>query len=29
MPDEQIDYGDAPHQPDAAWTKAGDLPGAK
>jgi uncharacterized protein (DUF4415 family) len=29
MPDEQIDYTDAPHLPDAVWAKAGDLPGAK
>lgn len=29
MPDEQIDYTDAPHLPDAVWAKAGKLPGAK
>ena len=27
--DEQIDYTDAPHLPDALWAKAGELPGAK
>ncbi len=29
MPDEQIDYSDAPHLPYAVWAKAGDLPGAQ
>jgi uncharacterized protein (DUF4415 family) len=29
MPNEQIDYTDAPHLPDAVWAKAGELPGAK
>ncbi|MBN9429468.1 MAG: BrnA antitoxin family protein [Burkholderiales bacterium] len=29
MPDEQIDYSDAPALPDAVWTKAAALPGAK
>ena len=28
MPDEQIDYSDAPHLPDAAWVKAAALPDA-
>lgn len=26
---ELSDYTDAPHLPDAVWTKAGELPGAK
>ncbi|MBR4736226.1 MAG: hypothetical protein IK051_01015 [Rhodocyclaceae bacterium] len=26
MPDEQIDYSDAPSLPDAAWTKAAGKP---
>lgn len=26
MPDEQIDYSDAPSLPDAVWTKAGKAP---
>ena len=26
LPDEQIDYNDAPYLPDAAWMKAGQLP---
>jgi len=29
MPDEQIDYSDAPHLPHVVWAKAGELPGAK
>lgn len=29
MLDEQIDYSDAPHLPDAVWAKAVELPGAK
>jgi len=30
MPDEQIDYGDAPHLPDAVWMKAAEqLPHTK
>lgn len=29
MPDTQLDYSDAPHLPDAVWTKAGELPGAR
>jgi uncharacterized protein (DUF4415 family) len=29
MPDEQIDYSDAPHLPAAVWTKAGELLGVK
>ena len=29
MPDEQIDYSDAPYLPDAHWVKAAALPGAK
>lgn len=29
MPDEQIDYSDAPHLPDAVWVKAGEIPGIK
>lgn len=30
MPDEQIDYSDAPSQPDAAWMKAAaELPRTK
>ena len=27
MPDEQIDYSDAPFLPDAVWTKVADVPG--
>jgi uncharacterized protein (DUF4415 family) len=26
MPDEQIDYSDAPSLPDAVWMKAAELP---
>lgn len=30
MPDDQIDYSDAPYQPDAVWMRAADrLPEAK
>jgi len=29
MPDEHIDYSDAPHRPDAVWLKAGHLPPTK
>ncbi|MFT4193240.1 BrnA antitoxin family protein [Ottowia sp.] len=29
MPDDQIDYSDAPRLPDAAWVKAAALPGPK
>ena len=29
MPDEQIDYTDAPHLPNAVWAKTGEFPGAK
>lgn len=29
MSDEQIDYSDAPHLPDAVWAKAGELSGTK
>ncbi|MCW8165653.1 hypothetical protein D8B22_11020 [Verminephrobacter aporrectodeae subsp. tuberculatae] len=29
LPDERIDYTDAPHLPDAAWVKVSELPGAK
>lgn len=30
MPDDQIDYSDAPYRPDAVWMKAAaDLPGTK
>jgi len=29
MPNEQIDYTDAPHLPDAVWAEAGDLPSAR
>lgn len=29
MPDEQIDYSDAPHLPDAVWMKAAELPHIK
>ena len=26
MPDDQIDYSDAPYLPDAVWVKVADLP---
>ena len=26
MPDDQIDYSDAPYLPDAVWVKVSDLP---
>ena len=29
MPDERIDYTDAPHLPDAVWLKATELPDVK
>lgn len=29
MPDEQIDYSDAPSMPDATWMKAAELPHTK
>ncbi len=29
MPDEQIDYSDAPSLPDAVWAKAVEMPHAK
>lgn len=29
MPDERIDYTDAPHLPNAVWAKTGEFPGAK
>jgi uncharacterized protein (DUF4415 family) len=29
MPDEQIDYSDAPFLPDAAWARPVDVPGGK
>jgi uncharacterized protein (DUF4415 family) len=29
MPDDQIDYSDAPFRPNAAWTKAVNFPHAK
>ena len=29
MPDEQIDYSDAPFLPDAVWARAIDVPGGK
>jgi uncharacterized protein (DUF4415 family) len=29
MPDEAIDYSDAPYLPDAVWVKAVGLPGHK
>jgi uncharacterized protein (DUF4415 family) len=29
MPDDQIDYSDAPFLPDAAWVRAVDFPHAK
>ena len=29
MPDERIDYSDAPHLPDAAWVKVAELPDVK
>lgn len=29
MPDEQIDYSDAPPMPEAVWAKAGKLPEPK
>jgi uncharacterized protein (DUF4415 family) len=29
MPDERIDYSDAPSLPDAVWVRAAELPGAK
>lgn len=29
MPDDQIDYSDAPYLPDAVWMKAGKLPEQK
>lgn len=29
MPDEQIDYSDAPFLPDAVWTKIVDIPNGK
>jgi len=29
LPDDQIDYSDAPHRPDAVWVKAVDMPAAK
>jgi uncharacterized protein (DUF4415 family) len=29
MPDDQIDYSDAPHLANAAWTRVADLPGTK
>lgn len=29
MPDEQIDYSDAPFLPDAVWVKASELPARK
>lgn len=29
MPNEQIDYTDAPHLPAAVWAKAGELPDAQ
>jgi len=29
MPDDQIDYSDAPFLPDAVWTKASELPHRK
>lgn len=29
MPDEQIDYSDAPYLPDAVWAKADGLPRPK
>jgi len=29
MPDEQIDYTDAPYRPDAVWVKVAELPGEK
>ena len=29
MPDESIDYSDAPFLPDAVWVKAADFPEAK
>ncbi|MDR2875774.1 MAG: BrnA antitoxin family protein [Methylobacillus sp.] len=29
MPDEQIDYSDAPHLPDAVWVKAVEMPEVK
>jgi len=29
IPDEQIDYSDAPYLPDAVWTKAAEIPSAK
>ena len=27
LPDERIDYSDAPHLPDAAWVRVAELPG--
>jgi uncharacterized protein (DUF4415 family) len=29
MPDERIDYSDAPFLPDAAWVKVAELPNVK
>lgn len=29
MPDDMIDYSDAPYKPDAVWMKAGKLPEPK
>lgn len=29
MPDEKIDYSDAPYLPDAVWERAAELPGTK
>jgi uncharacterized protein (DUF4415 family) len=29
MPDDQIDYSDAPYRPDAIWTRAVKLPESK
>jgi uncharacterized protein (DUF4415 family) len=29
MPDDQIDYSDAPSLPDAVWIKAAELPNNK
>ena len=29
MPDERIDYTDAPYLPDAAWVKVAELPDVK
>ena len=29
MPDDQIDYSDAPHLPNAVWMNAADIPSKK